>query len=64
VALSIWGPDGIALYDSLGVAGDFTVPVTPGSTSYVVDRDDLVRVPASFAHYAGSLEPAGDSARP
>ena len=49
-ALSILGPDGIALYDSLGVAGDFMVPVTAGSNGYVVDRDDLVRVPASFTH--------------
>jgi lipopolysaccharide transport system ATP-binding protein len=54
VALSIRGPDGIALYDSLGMARDFMVPVTAGSKEYVVDRDDLVRAPAHFAHHHGS----------
>lgn len=55
-ALSILGPDGIALYDSLGVAGDFMVPVTGGSDGYVVDRDDLVRAPARFTHHEGMTE--------
>jgi ABC-type polysaccharide/polyol phosphate transport system ATPase subunit len=54
VALSIRGPDGIALYDSLGMARDFMVPVTAGSKEYVVDRDDLVRVQAHVAHHEGS----------
>ncbi|MCC7371193.1 MAG: ABC transporter ATP-binding protein [Chloroflexi bacterium] len=53
VALEIRGPDGVALYDSLGVAADFMVPVTAGSNGYVVDRDDLVRVPVRFEHVSG-----------
>lgn len=65
VALSILGPDGIALYDSLGVAGDFMVPATGGTNGFVVDRGDLVRVPASFAHQAGPLpEPVAPEALP
>ncbi|MGE3272494.1 MAG: ABC transporter ATP-binding protein [Chloroflexota bacterium] len=59
-ALSILGPDGITPYDSLGVAGDFMVPVTPGANGYVVDRDDLVRVAARFAHHAA--QPQGQAA--
>jgi ABC-type polysaccharide/polyol phosphate transport system ATPase subunit len=50
VALSILGPDGIALYDSHGVAGDFMVPATGGSNGFVVDRDDLLRIPVHFEH--------------
>ena len=58
VALSIYGPDGLALYDSLGVAGDFMIPVSGGSNEYVVDRDDLVHVPVQFRHQdAGRQEP-------
>jgi hypothetical protein len=57
VALSILGPDGIALYDSLGVAGDFMVPATSGGNGFVVDRGDLVRVPARFEHHDG--QPSG-----
>jgi ABC-type polysaccharide/polyol phosphate transport system ATPase subunit len=53
VALSILGPDGLALYDSLGVAGDFMVPATGGANGSVVDRDDLLHVPARFEHHAG-----------
>jgi lipopolysaccharide transport system ATP-binding protein len=53
VALSILGPDGIALYDSLGVAGDFMVPASGGTGGFVVDRGDLLRVPARFEHHAG-----------
>lgn len=53
VALSILGPDGLALYDSLGVAGDFMVPATGGANGFVVDRDDLLHVPARFEHHAG-----------
>jgi hypothetical protein len=58
VALSILGPDGIALYDSLGVAGDFMVPATGGTNGFVVDRDDLLRVPARFTYHEGSSQPA------
>jgi ABC-type polysaccharide/polyol phosphate transport system ATPase subunit len=57
VALSILGPDGIALYDSLGVAGDFTVPATGGSNGFVVDRDDLLRIPARFEHHVAQRAP-------
>ncbi len=53
VALSILGPDGIALYDSHGVAGDFVVPASGGSNGFVVDRGDLIRVPVRFEHRAG-----------
>ncbi len=51
VALSILGPDGIALYDSLGVAADFMVPAVGGANGFVVDRDDLLHVPARFQHH-------------
>jgi energy-coupling factor transporter ATP-binding protein EcfA2 len=54
VALEIRGPDGIALYDLMGVAGDFTVPATGGSNGFVVDRDDLLRIPARFLHHAAT----------
>jgi lipopolysaccharide transport system ATP-binding protein len=54
VGLSILGPDGIALYDSLGVAGDFMVPASAGAGGFVVDRGDLLRVPAHFEHHASS----------
>ena len=52
VALSILGPDGIAIYDSLGVARDFMVPATGGANGFVADRDDLLHVPARFEHRA------------
>ena len=61
VALSILGPDGIALYDSLGVAGDFMVPASAGGGGFVVDRGDLLRVPAHFEHHTGHRS---DVARP
>jgi ABC-type polysaccharide/polyol phosphate transport system ATPase subunit len=54
VALSILGPDGIALYDSLGVAGDFMVPAADGAGGPAVDRGDLLRVPARFEHHEPS----------
>ena len=53
MALSVLGPDGIALYDSHGVAGDFVVPATGGSNGFVIDRDDLLRVQARFQHHNG-----------
>jgi len=53
VALSILGPDAITPYDSLGVARDFSVPVVGGANGFVVDRGDLLRVPARFTHHAG-----------
>jgi ABC-type multidrug transport system ATPase subunit len=53
VALSILGPDGIALYDSLGVAADFVVPATGSSNGFGGDRDDLLQVPARFEHHTG-----------
>jgi ABC-type polysaccharide/polyol phosphate transport system ATPase subunit len=53
VALSILGPDGIAIYDSHGVAGDFMVPATGRNNGFVVDRGDLLRIPARFEHQAG-----------
>jgi ABC-2 type transport system ATP-binding protein len=53
VFLSILGPDGIALYDSLGVAADFMVPATGSNNSFRGDRDDLLQVPARFEHHAG-----------
>jgi ABC-type polysaccharide/polyol phosphate transport system ATPase subunit len=56
-ALSILGPDGIALYDSLGVAGDFMVPATGGTNGFVIDRGDLLRVPVRFEHHDGSGSP-------
>ena len=61
VALSILGPDGIALYDSLGVARDFSVPATGGANGFVVDRGDLLRIPARFEHHVG---PPADILRP
>ncbi len=61
VALSILGPDGIALYDSLSVAGDFMVPATSGANGFVVDRGDLVRVPARFEHHDGQPRVEGPS---
>jgi hypothetical protein len=51
VALSILGPDGIALYDSLGVAGDFVVPAASSSNGFVIDRGDLLHIPARFEHH-------------
>jgi ABC-type polysaccharide/polyol phosphate transport system ATPase subunit len=59
VALSIWGPDGLALYDEHGMAGDFTVPATGGANGFVVDRGDLLRVPARFEHHAGQPPDVG-----
>jgi lipopolysaccharide transport system ATP-binding protein len=53
VALSILGPDGLAQYDSLGVARDFSIPATGGANGFVVDRGDLLRVPARFEHRDG-----------
>jgi ABC-type polysaccharide/polyol phosphate transport system ATPase subunit len=53
VSLSIMGPDGLALYDSLGVAGDFVVPATGGRNGFVVDRGDLLALPARIEHRAG-----------
>jgi ABC-type polysaccharide/polyol phosphate transport system ATPase subunit len=53
VALSILGPDCLALYDSLGVAGDFMVPAIGGVNGFVVDRGDLLRVPAHLEHRVG-----------
>jgi ABC-type polysaccharide/polyol phosphate transport system ATPase subunit len=50
VALSILGPDGLALYDSLGVAGDFMVPAEASADGFALDGDDLLRVPARFEH--------------
>jgi ABC-type polysaccharide/polyol phosphate transport system ATPase subunit len=62
VALSIWGPDGLAQYDALGVAGDFMVPALGGvGSGFAVDRDDLLRIPARFEHHAG---PPPDVLRP
>jgi len=58
VALSIHGPDGLALYDSLGVAGDFMVPATGGHNGFVVDRGDLLHVSARVNHHATVSEPA------
>jgi ABC-type polysaccharide/polyol phosphate transport system ATPase subunit len=60
VALSILGPDGLALYDSLGVAADFTVPASGGRNGFVVDRGDLLYVPARVEHQSayGPLPPA------
>jgi hypothetical protein len=52
VALSILGPDGIALYDAHSLAGELMVPATGNRDGYVVDRDDLLYVPARFAHHA------------
>ena len=62
VALSIWGPDGLALYDDMGLARDFVVPATGSSDSFVVDRDDLLYVPAQFSHHAGQLPDANGQA--
>jgi ABC-type polysaccharide/polyol phosphate transport system ATPase subunit len=59
VALSILGPDGIALYDSLGVAGDFTVPASGGSNGFVVDRGDLLNIPARFEYHDGGSQDDG-----
>jgi ABC-type multidrug transport system ATPase subunit len=53
VALSILGPDGLALYDSLGVAGDFMIPATGDSNGFVIDRDDLLRTRARFEYHEG-----------
>ena len=53
VALSILGPDGLAMYDSLAVARDFSVPVVGGANGFVVDRGDLLYVPARFEHHTG-----------
>jgi hypothetical protein len=53
VALSILGPDGIALYDSLGIAADFMVPATASNHDFSGDRDDLLQVPARFQHHTG-----------
>ena len=53
VALSIWGPDGLALYDDHAMAGDFTIPAFGGANGFVVDRGDLLHVPARFEHHAG-----------
>ena len=50
VSLSIMGPDRLALYDSLGVAGDFVVPATGGRNGFVVDRGDLLALPARIEH--------------
>jgi len=61
VSLSIMGPDGLALYDSLGVAGDFVIPATGGRNGFVVDRGDLLRLPARIEHHAG---PPTDDLRP
>jgi len=60
VALSIYGPGGLALYDSLGVAGDFMVPATGGQNGFVVDRGDLLHVSARVEHHDGApiLTPA------
>jgi lipopolysaccharide transport system ATP-binding protein len=58
IALSILGPDGLALYDLMGVAGDFMVPATGGANGFVVDRGDLLRIPARFEHHAG--QPSDD----
>jgi ABC-type polysaccharide/polyol phosphate transport system ATPase subunit len=59
VALEIRGPDGIALYDSLGVAGDFMVPATTGSNGFVVDRGDLLHIPARFEYREGGAPDNG-----
>src|SRR3954452_23112836 len=58
VALAIMGPDGLALYDSLGVAADFTVPATGGRNGFVVDRGDLLHVPARVEHHVTFTHPA------
>ncbi|MCC6176776.1 MAG: ABC transporter ATP-binding protein [Chloroflexi bacterium] len=62
-ALSILGPDGIALYDSLGVTGDFVIPASARTGNglgggFVIDRGDLIRVPARIQHHAGMLSDA------
>jgi hypothetical protein len=36
------------------VAGDFMVPATGSANGFVVDRDDLLRVPARFEHHEAS----------
>ncbi len=59
VALSILGPDGIALYDSLSPAADFVVSAGAGEAALPggADRGPLITVPARVRHEAASPAP-------
>ena len=54
VALSIFGPDRIALYDALQVAGDFVISAEPTGPpdDPVAERGDLLDVAAEIRHHA------------
>ena len=59
VALSILGPDRIALYDALQVAGDFVISAgAPGASADPAgDRGDLLDVAADVRHHAALPRP-------
>ena len=56
LALSILGPDGIALYDSLAVAADFVVSASGrhGEDGRASDRGDLIDIPATIRHQSSA----------